>query len=149
MITKTYKSVYNPYVISLRISDKLVRIKFTGEYKTNRQGNLASFVTSDETVQKAIESFRSFGEKGKAAIWLADVVETKEPEVPVAVKEPEVPVDTNQGTTNAYADVTTYEEAKAIMMAEPYNCKVQAVNTLERLLARAAKEGVSFPAISQ
>lgn len=49
----------------------------------------------------------------------------------------------NQITT--FAEIDTYQEAKKILTAEPYNITRQSLTTPERILKKAAEVGVSFP----
>ena len=49
----------------------------------------------------------------------------------------------NQITT--FAEIDTFQEAKKILTAEPYNITRQSLTTPERILKKAAEDGVSFP----
>ena len=49
----------------------------------------------------------------------------------------------NQITT--FAEIDTFQEAKKILTAEPYNITRQSLTTPERILKKAAEVGVSFP----
>ena len=54
------------------------------------------------------------------------------------------PVETaNQITT--FAEIDTFQEAKKILTAEPYNITRLSLTTPERILKKAAEAGVTFP----
>ena len=54
------------------------------------------------------------------------------------------PVETANKVTT-FAEIDTFQEAKKILTAEPYNITRQSLTTPERILKKAAEAGVTFP----
>ena len=54
------------------------------------------------------------------------------------------PVETANKVTT-FAEIDTFQEAKKILTAEPYNITRQLLTTPERILKKAAEAGVTFP----
>lgn len=77
------------------------------------------------------------------------VVETKDAEkvVEELVDAKDVenkPVETANKVTT-FAEIDTFQEAKKILTAEPYNITRQSLTTPERILKKAAEAGITFP----
>ena len=118
-----------------------LRIDYKGGSKTiifenkKKNGNLI-YESSDEEEQKGIESSRQFKE---GRIIVLSSTPTKE--------EPQK----DEGNTGGGSDLTvidsvsTYQEAKDLLRAEPYLVAHQALGTPEKILAKAAELGITFP----
>ena len=170
---KTYSKQTNgsQHSIPIRHKGKNEFITFVKNYWREA---LAYFTTSDNELQASIEASNYFesGEvklvqtpkeqltaEEKAAKLAAELVDNVDNED--AEKEVEELVDAedvaeeleaaegvaeeaaNQITT--FAEIDTFQEAKKILTAEPYNITRQSLTTPERILKKAAEVGVSFP----
>ena len=160
---KTYSKQTNgtQHSIPIRHKGKNVFITFVKNYWREA---LAYFTTSDNELQASIEASNYFTSEEvklvqtpeeqliaeeKAAKLAAELVEAVDTEK--VVEELEDIVDTekvveetaNQITT--FAEIDTFQEAKKILTAEPYNITRQSLTTPERILKKAAEVGVSFP----
>ena len=62
-----------------------------------------------------------------------------------AEKVPEELVEETANQITTFAEIDTFQEAKKILTAEPYNITRQSLTTPERILKKAAEVGVSFP----
>lgn len=127
----------------------------------------SNYFTSEEVklVQTPEEQLIAEEKAAKLAAELVDNVDSEDAEKVVeelvdaedAKKVPEELVDNvdnedtekvveetaNQITT--FAEIDTFQEAKKILTAEPYNITRQSLTTPERILKKAAEVGVSFP----
>lgn len=170
---KTYSKQTNgsQHSIPIRHKGKNEFITFVKNYWREA---IAYFTTSDNELQASIEASNYFesGEvklvqtpkeqliaEEKAAKLAAELVDNVDNED--AEKEMEELVDAedvaeeleaaedvaeeaaNQITT--FAEIDTFQEAKKILTAEPYNITRQSLTTPERILKKAAEVGVSFP----
>lgn len=170
---KTYSKETNgsQHSIPIRHNGKNVFITFVKNYWREA---LAYFTTSDNELQASIEASNYFTSdevklvqtpeaqliaEEKAAKLAAELVDNEdnedaEKEVEELVEElvdnvdnedvEKVPEETaNQITT--FAEIDTFQEAKKLLTAEPYNITRQSLTTPERILKKAAEVGVSFP----
>lgn len=160
---KTYSKQTNgsQHSIPIRHNGKNEFITFVKNYWREP---LAYFTTSDNELQASIEASTYFasGEvklvetpeqqliaEEKAAKLAAELVNNvdakKEPEELVNAEDVEnKPVETANKVTT-FAEIDTFQEAKKILTAEPYNITRQSLTTPERILKKAAEVGVSFP----
>ena len=150
---KTYSKETNgsQHSIPIRHNGKNIFITFVKNYWREA---LAYFTTSDNELQASIEASNYFTSEEvklvqtpeaqliaeeKAAKLAAELVDNVDNED--AKKVPEETA--NQITT--FAEIDTFQEAKKILTAEPYNITRQSLTTPERILKKAAEVGVSFP----
>lgn len=77
------------------------------------------------------------------------VVEAKDAEKVVEELVDAKDVENKPGETankvTTFAEIDTFQEAKKILTAEPYNITRQSLTTPERILKKAAEAGVTFP----
>lgn len=170
---KTYSKETNgsQHSIPIRHNGKNVFITFVKNYWREA---LAYFTTSDNELQASIEASNYFTSdevklvqtpeaqliaEEKAAKLAAELVDNEDNEDAEKVVEElveelvdnvdnedveKVPEETaNQITT--FAEIDTFQEAKKLLTAEPYNITRQSLTTPERILKKAAEVGVSFP----
>ena len=91
-------------------------------------------LVDNEDVAEELETAEAVAEELETAEAVAEELEAAE----------DVAEETaNQITT--FAEIDTFQEAKKILTAEPYNITRQSLTTPERILKKAAEVGVSFP----
>ena len=103
----------------------------------------------NEDAEKEVEELVDNEDTENEVEELVDAEDAKK--VPEELEDTEDTEDTenvaeetaNQITT--FAEIDTYQEAKKILTAEPYNITRQSLTTPERILKKAAEVGVSFP----
>jgi len=93
--------------------------------------------TNDADLQKAIEGSPYYQ---KRKIKLESSKEVKDGSNGKGAK----PFEQPKAETKVFEDVTTFEEAKNILKNE-YGVAFQALGSPEKILAKAAENGVSFP----
>lgn len=103
----------------------------------------------NEDAEKEVEELVDAEDAKKEVEELVDNVDNVDNEkVPEELEDAEdakkvVEETANQITT--FAEIDTFQEAKKILTAEPYNITRQSLTTPERILKKAAEVGVSFP----
>ena len=118
-----------------------MRIDVSGQSKTiafenKRKNGVLVFETTDEEVQKGIESCKAYQEGRIICIEGATANKTKQLTPPPPDDElTELP------------EVTTFAEAKAVLRGEPYNVGAtsNSLKSAEGVIAKAAELGISFP----
>lgn len=150
-----------------------IRIDFTNGCISTRGVDPATFTTDNQVVQIAIESCAKFTSKKIRIISSFQIGETEEPVVKKSLEkantvdnvgnntldtESTVPEVGEQGTTSdisesgetsggagVYPDVKNSQQAKDILMGEPYNISLADLGNKAAIQAKAAAIGVSFP----
>ena len=112
-----------------RIGKALVRIDFTGGAINSTGVYPAQYTTDNPLFQRAIENSNAF-RCGEIKRGRVDVLDDGKK----AVEEPEEPQYT------VVAEVTNMQQARAFLMAEPYNCQLsqlQNKNSIKSVAAQA------------
>lgn len=119
-----------------RIGKALVRIDFTGGAINSTGIYPAQYTTDNPLFQRAIENSDAFrcGEIKRGRVEVID----DGGESTVAVTEPEAKCD-------VAADVTNMQQARAYLMAEPYNCSLSQLQNKNAIKSVAKANSVSFP----
>lgn len=117
-----------------RVGKALIRVEFTGGMVNSTGVYPAQYTTENPLYQQAIESSAAFrsGEikRGK--------VDNIAPE-----KESNACADEDAG--DVFADVVNMQQARAVLMAEPYCCSLSELQNKVAVKAAAEQKGVSFP----
>lgn len=118
-----------------RVGKALIRIEFKGGSINSAECIPARFITDNPLLQNAIESSEAYRcgqiKKGKV-----DVIEDESDKVIPQVDS----VD-----NSAFPDVKNMQQARALLMAEPYMCQLSELQTKAAVKAKAAEKGVTFP----
>ncbi len=120
-----------------RVGKALVRIEFTGGAVNSSGIYPAQFVTDNPLFQRAIENSDAF-RKGEIKCGKVDVVES-------------LPGDTAdvQGADEpalvCVPEVSNMQQARALLMAPPYNCSLSQLQNKNAVRAMAAVKNISFP----
>lgn len=135
-----------------------LRIEFVNGSITSRGIDPATFTTDNEAVQAAIESCPKFKSKKIKLVASYVIGEVKEPVVSVpdevnASTSPAVQSENTEGAAGENAEevagvfpvVKNSQQAKDILMEEPYNVSLADLGNKTAILAKAAELGVSFP----
>ena len=163
---KTYSKQTNgsQHSIPIRHNGKNEFITFVKNYWREA---LAYFTTSDNELQASIEASNYFTSEevklvqtpeeqliaeekaAKLAAELVDNVDNEDAENEVEElvdnEDTEKVVEETANQITTFAEIDTFQEAKKILTAEPYNITRQSLTTPERILKKAAEVGVSFP----
>lgn len=122
-----------------RIGKALVRIEFTGGAINSTGVYPAQYVTENTLFQKAIENSDAFrnGEIKRGRVEVVDNTEN-------ANKE-SGPDATKNASGVSFPDVTNMQQARALLMAAPYNCSLAQLQGKNAIKAMADELGVKFP----
>ena len=118
-----------------RIGKALVRIEFTGGAINSTGVYPAQYTTDNALFQRAIENSDAF-RCGEIKHGKVEELDDNKPAVPAAAAESDVTVVT---------DVTNMQQARACLMAEPYNCSLSQLQSKAAIKSVAKANSVSFP----
>lgn len=118
-----------------RVGKALIRIEFTGGMVNSTGVYPAQYTTDNPLYQQAIESSDAF-RRGEIKRGKVDEYETKHNTVAGAP---------NTDECEPFTDVTNLQQARAVLMAEPYCCNLSELQNKAAVKAVAAQKGVSFP----
>lgn len=118
-----------------RIGKALVRIEFTGGAINSTGVYPAQYTTDNALFQRAIENSDAF-RCGEIKHGKIEELDEGKSDMPVAVPECDVTVVT---------DVTNMQQARACLMAEPYNCSLSQLQNKAAIKSVAKANSVSFP----
>ncbi|MBQ3539074.1 MAG: hypothetical protein IJA46_04515 [Bacteroidaceae bacterium] len=121
-----------------RIGSALVRMEFTGGAVNSAGIVPAQYITDNPLYQRAIENSADFrnGVIKRGSVVNIDKADENEPtDASVVMSEDE----------NTYHDVTNTQQARAILMAEPYKCPLSELQNKVSVRAKAQELGVKFP----
>jgi hypothetical protein len=125
MITKKYRAINSKYLsLSIKLADKYKRINFIPGNKTPMD-QYAWYETSDKELIAGIEN-----NKYMNILYKVESVKGEEDKVNDDV---------------VYDNITTLDEAKAILMSEPYKCTKLSLNNTEKFQNKCKENKVSFP----
>lgn len=119
-----------------RIGKALMRIEFTGGAINSTGVYPAQYTTDNPLFQRAIENSEAFrcGEIKRGRVEELDSGE--QPASPVA----------DEGAADTVAsEVTNMQQARAFLMAAPYNCTLAELQNKGAVRSAAQSKGVSFP----
>ena len=119
-----------------RIGKALVRIDFTGGAINSTGIYPAQYTTDNPLFQRAIECSDAF-RCGEIKRGRVEVIEDKNKAVETAT-EPETQCD-------VATEVTNMQQARAFLMAEPYNCPLSQLQNKNAIKSVAKANSVSFP----
>lgn len=120
-----------------RIGKALMRIEFTGGAINSTGVYPAQYTTENPLFQRAIENSEAF-RNGEIKRGRVDIIGDSEPEVK----------DKNGGGNDAVSvvsEVTNMQQARAYLMAAPYNCALSELQNKNAVKSMAQSKGVSFP----
>ncbi|MBP3409116.1 MAG: hypothetical protein J6K83_08220 [Bacteroidaceae bacterium] len=120
-----------------RIGKALMRIEFTGGAINSTGVYPAQYTTDNPLFQRAIENSEAF-RNGEIKRGRVDIIGDSEPEVK----------DKNGGGNDAVSvvsEVTNMQQARACLMAAPYNCALSELQNKNAVKSMAQSKGVSFP----
>ncbi len=119
-----------------RMGKALIRIEFTGGMINSTGVYPAQYTTDNPMYQQAIENSDAFR---RGEIKRGRVVSLDE-EVANSVDEGE-----EAGEKNSFVEVVNLQQARAVLMAEPYNCTLSELQNKSAVKAAAEQKGISFP----
>lgn len=117
-----------------KVGKALMRVEFKGG-SINSAGLVpATFVTDNSLLQKAIENSDAFR---SGQIKRGKVEELAEPS--------DAPVGDNEEKGNSFPDVTNMQQARTLLMAEPYSLSLSELQTKAAIKKKAEECGILFP----
>lgn len=119
-----------------RIGKALVRIEFTGGAINSTGVYPAQYTTDNPLFQKAIENSEAF-RNGEIKRGRVELLGEEKARGAVAVE--------NGDGVKAVSEVTNMQQARAFLMAEPYNCALSELQNKNAVRSAAQNKGVSFP----
>ena len=120
-----------------RIGKALMRIEFTGGAINSTGVYPAQYTTDNPLFQRAIENSEAF-RNGEIKRGRVDIIGDGNPEAK----------DKNDGGNDALSvvsEVTNMQQARAYLMAAPYNCALSELQNKNAVKSMAQSKGVSFP----
>lgn len=119
-----------------RIGKALMRIEFTGGAINSTGVYPAQYTTDNPLFQRAIENSEAF-RSGEIKRGRVDIIGDSNPETK----------DDNGGNDalSVVSEVTNMQQARAYLMAAPYNCALSELQNKNAVKSMAQSKGVSFP----
>ncbi len=119
-----------------RIGKALMRIEFTGGAINSTGVYPAQYTTDNPLFQRAIENSEAF-RNGEIKRGRVDIIGDSNPETK----------DDNGGNDAVFvvSEVTNMQQARAYLMAAPYNCALSELQNKNAVKSMAQSKGVSFP----
>lgn len=119
-----------------RIGKALMRIEFTGGAINSTGVYPAQYTTDNPLFQRAIENSEAF-RSGEIKRGGVDIIGDSNPETK----------DDNGGNdaVSVVSEVTNMQQARAYLMAAPYNCALSELQNKNAVKSMAQSKGVSFP----
>lgn len=122
-----------------KIGKALLRVEFTGG-SINSAGMIpASFVTDNPLYQKVIEESELF-RNGEITIGYSESFSEEEASDKLSDRK-----DDEKKVSIINADVTNMQQARSLLMSEPYNISLSELQNKAAVREKALKCGVSFP----
>lgn len=118
-----------------RIGKALVRIEFTGGAMNSTGVYPAQYTTDNLLFQRAIENSEAF-KKGEIKRGHVEIL--NETSAQHSVEEP-------CDESTSFPEVTNMQQARALLMAEPYNCTLGELQNKAAVKGIAQAKGISFP----
>lgn len=119
-----------------RIGKALMRIEFTGGAINSTGVYPAQYTTDNPLFQRAIENSEAF-RSGEIKRGRVDIIGDSNPEAK----------DDNGGNdaVSVVSEVSNMQQARAYLMAAPYNCALSELQNKNAVKSMAQSKGVSFP----
>lgn len=115
-----------------RVGKALIRVEFTGGMINSTGVYPAQYSTDNPLYQQAIENSEAFK---KGEIKRGKVEKTGD----------DVAQERADDNTIPFAEVTNMQQARALLMAEPYNCSLAELQNKAAVKAVAELKGIVFP----
>ena len=123
-----------------RIGKALVRIEFTGGSINSTGVYPAQYVTENALFQKAIESSDAF-RNGEIKRGRVEVIHDERD----VVEQVENGSLSQDDALNTFPEVTNMQQARTVLMGEPYCCTLAELQNKSQIKAVALVKGVAFP----
>ena len=120
-----------------RVGKALLRVDFTGGSINSAGMTPANYTTDNALYQKAIEDSEQF-RNGEIVIGATEKIIEKEPAAYAARTE-------EKGNKEVLVNVTNVQQARSVLMAEPYNVSLSELQNKQAVRGKADELGVSFP----
>ena len=120
-----------------RVGKALLRVDFTGGSINSAGMTPANYVTDNPLYQKAIEESEQF-RNGEIVIGATEKIEEKVADANVVASE-------ENGKKEVIVSVTNVQQARSILMGEPYKVPLSELQNKVAVRAKADELGVSFP----
>ena len=119
-----------------RIGKALVRVEFTGGSINSTGVYPAHYITENPLFQRAIENSEAYrsGEIKQGKVEILD-----------DGKDVAQGVNEEAGDVTVIPEVTNLQQARNILISEPYNCQLSQLQNKNAVKLVAAEKGVSFP----
>ncbi len=122
-----------------RVGKALVRVEFTGG-AVNSAGIIpAQYVTDNPLYQRAIENSADYrnGIITQGAVVVLDADGSIADEKTTEIKD--------ESLANTFPNVSNTQQARAVLMGEPYRCQLSQLQNKHAVRAKADELGISFP----
>ncbi len=119
-----------------RVGKVLIRVEFTGGMINSTGSYPAQYTTENPLYQQAIENSEAF-RRGEIKCGKVDILDSVEKD-----EKSDVGSDDSEAV---FADVTNLQQARTVLMGEPYNCNLSELQNKNAVKAVAAQKGISFP----
>lgn len=123
-----------------RIGKALVRIEFTGGSINSTGVYPAQYVTENALFQKAIENSDAF-RNGEIKRGRVEVIHDERD----VVEQVENGSLSQDDALNTFPEVTNMQQARMVLMGEPYCCTLAELQNKSQIKAVALVKGVAFP----
>lgn len=120
-----------------RVGKALLRVEFTGGSINSAGMTPANYTTDNPIYQKAIEDSELFR--------LGEIVVGATYNVGDEEKAAVQPEQTEKLTADLFTDVTNVQQARSVLMNEPYKIALSELQNKAAVQSKAAELGVSFP----
>ena len=121
-----------------RVGKAMLRVEFSGGSINSAGMTPAFYVTDNPLYQRAIESSEQF-RKGEITIGAVESIECCADVAATADSE------TSDTTGDVYAEVTNVQQARSVLMGEPYMIPLSELQNKAAVRRKADECGVSFP----
>lgn len=122
-----------------RVGTAMLRVVFSGGAVNSAGVVPAQYMTDNPLHQRAIENSADFR---NGIITRGAVVDMDD--APVVMQDAACDDDKHEGE-NIYPDVTNTQQARAVLMGQPYKCQLSQLQNKHCVRAKADELGVSFP----
>lgn len=119
-----------------RVGKALIRIEFRGGMVNSTGVYPAQYTTDNALYQKAIEDSNAF-RSGEIKVGKIEEVDDNVPVVADSIEE--------CGNTTPFTEVVNLQQARAVLMAEPYCCSLSELQNKVAVKSVAEQKGVTFP----
>ena len=122
-----------------RVGKALLRVEFSGGSINSAGMNPAFYITDNPLYQKAIEDSEQF-RRGEITIGAVENLESAE-----CASADVTAVSGSSAAASVYADVTNVQQARAVLMGEPFMVPLSELQNKAAVRGKAEECGVSFP----